>query len=291
MAATGPGLTEEYPGDSIHVVFFNPLKIHESETFLPLDRITMARHAPFFPEYPSVNQVSNMQQSRLLITYLVLFGILLLWSAINPKDYLLWVLEVAPAIAGIALCVFFYRRQPFTTITYTWCFIAAGLMTIGAHYSYSEVPLFDLIQDKLNSDRNNYDKLGHFVQGILPVLISQEVLIRNRIVHSTRWINFLSVCVALTVAAVYELIEWSAILFSNETQDNFLGMQGYAWDAQSDMLYALAGAVLTLFFTGQLRQAIEKSAGHAGEGSRDCTNVNLRSRPVEKPDSPVATPE
>jgi hypothetical protein len=48
MATTGPGLTEEYPGDSIHVVFFNPLKIHESETFLPLARITMARHAPFF---------------------------------------------------------------------------------------------------------------------------------------------------------------------------------------------------------------------------------------------------
>lgn len=201
----------------------------------------------------------RIQQTHLLIGFLVLFGIILLWSAINPKDYLLWALEAAPAILGIGLCIVFYRRQPFTTITYTWCFVAASLMAIGAHYSYSEVPLFNLIQDTFNADRNNYDKLGHFVQGILPVLISQEVLIRNQVIRSSRWINFFSVCVALSVAAVYELIEWSAILFSSEITDNFLGMQGYAWDAQSDMLYALAGALLTLLFAKSLTRAIEKS--------------------------------
>lgn len=201
------------------------------------------------------------QQSRILIIFLVLFGIILIWSAIHPKDYFLWVLEVAPAIIGVGLCIFFYRRQPFTLVTYTWCFIAASIMAIGAHYSYSEVPLFNLIRDTFNSDRNNYDKLGHFVQGILPVLITQEVLIRNRVIRAPRWINFLSVCVALTVAATYELIEWSAILFSSETTENFLGMQGYAWDAQSDMLYALAGALLTLLFAKSLRRNVAESLG------------------------------
>jgi len=195
--------------------------------------------------------------------YLVLFGIIFTWSAIHPKDFFLWVLEVAPAIIGIALCIFFYRRQPFTLVTYTWCFIAAGIMAIGAHYSYSEVPLFNLIRDTFNSDRNNFDKMGHFVQGILPVLITQEVLIRNQVIRSPQWVNFLSVCIALSVAAVYELIEWSAILFSSETTENFLGMQGYAWDAQSDMLYALAGALLTLLFAKSLRRAIATSMRHA----------------------------
>lgn len=184
---------------------------------------------------------------------------ILLWSAIHPKDYLLWGLEVAPAIIGIGLCIVFYRRQSFTMITYTWCFVAASLMAIGAHYSYSEVPLFNLIQDTFNADRNNFDKLGHVVQGILPVLISQEVLIRNHVIRSAKWINFLSLCIAISVAAVYELLEWSAILFESETTDNFLGMQGYAWDAQSDMLYALAGALITLLFVSSLRRAIEKS--------------------------------
>jgi putative membrane protein len=203
--------------------------------------------------------VRKPQQSKILIMLLVLFGIILLWSAVNPKDYLLWALEVAPAIIGIGLCIYFYRKQPFTLVTYTWCFIAAGIMAIGAHYSYSEVPLFNLIQDAFNSDRNNYDKMGHVVQGLLPVLISQEVLIRNRVILSSQWINFLSVCIALSVAAAYELIEWSALLFGSETTENFLGMQGYAWDAQSDMLYALVGALLALLFTRSLRRAIAKS--------------------------------
>lgn len=202
----------------------------------------------------------SIEQPRILVLLLVLFGCILAWSAINPRDYLLWVLEVAPAIIGIGLCIALYRRQPFTTVTYFWCFVAATMMAIGAHYSYSEVPLFNLIRDTFNSGRNNYDKLGHFVQGILPVLISQEILIRNQIIQSTRWINFLSICIALSVAALYELIEWSAILFSSETHENFLGMQGYAWDAQSDMLYALAGALLTILFAKQLRHAIATSS-------------------------------
>lgn len=199
------------------------------------------------------------RQSHILIILIVLFGIILLWSAINPQDYFLWALEMAPVIIGIGLCIYFYRRQPFTLLTYTWCFIAASLMAIGAHYSFSEVPLFNLIKDTFNLSRNNYDKMGHIVQGILPVLISQEVFIRNRIVRSPQWINFLSVCIALSVAAAYELIEWSTILLGSDTRENFLGMQGYAWDAQSDMLYALAGALLTLLFAKSLRRAIAKT--------------------------------
>lgn len=201
--------------------------------------------------------MKRTQRSRILILLLALFGILLIWSATKPKDYFLWVLEVAPAIIGIGLCIIFYFRQAFTTTTYFWCFIAACLMAIGAHYSYSEVPLFDQINTTFNFERNNFDKVGHFVQGILPFLISQEVIIRNKIIPTPRWTNFFSVCVAITVAAVYELIEWMAILLSTETTENFLGMQGYVWDAQSDMLCALLGALCALLFAKRIRKAIE----------------------------------
>jgi uncharacterized membrane protein YjdF len=37
-------------------------------------------------------------------------------------------------------------------------------------------------------------------------------------------------------------------------------MQGYIWDAQSDMFYALAGALCTLLFSKHLRRAITKDA-------------------------------
>lgn len=198
-----------------------------------------------------------MKQANFLILLLALFGLLLIWSAINPKDYFLWVLEVAPAVIGIGIIIILYFRQAFTTSTYVWCFIAAGLMAIGAHYSYSEVPLFDQIKPVFNFERNNFDKVGHFVQGIVSVLISLEIMIRNKIVSSHKLANFLSLSVAMTVAAVYELIEWSAILLSSDTSENFLGMQGYIWDAQSDMFLALLGALCTLLFSNRLRRTIE----------------------------------
>ena len=203
----------------------------------------------------------RIEQSRFPIILLVLFAILLVWSAIGPKDYRLWILEIAPAIIGVGLCVIFYFRQPFTSMTYFWCFVAACIMAVGAHYSYSEVPLFDLIKIKLNSDRNNYDKIGHFVQGMVAVLISLEVFIRNRIVNTTRWTNFLSICVAMTVAAIYEMIEWLSVILNPEVSENFLGMQGYFWDAQSDMFFALMGALSILLFSKSLRRTIAPKSG------------------------------
>jgi len=200
--------------------------------------------------------VRRIKQVHFLIILLVLFVLLLIWSAIGPLDYRLWILEVAPAIIGIGLCIIFYFRQAFTSTTYFWCFVAACLMAIGAHYSYSEVPLFDLIKVKFNSDRNNYDKIGHFVQGMVAVLVSQEVFIRKRIIRSPVWTNFLSVCVAMTVAAIYELIEWWAVVLGPELTDNFLGMQGYIWDAQSDMFLALLGALTIVLFSKRFRRAM-----------------------------------
>ncbi|MGZ4982378.1 MAG: DUF2238 domain-containing protein, partial [Methylobacter sp.] len=44
-------------------------------------------------------------------TWLGIFFTALLWSGINPKDYLTWVLEIAPAV--IALIVLVATRQKF----------------------------------------------------------------------------------------------------------------------------------------------------------------------------------
>jgi putative membrane protein len=56
--------------------------------------------------------------------------------------------------------------------------------------------------------------------------------------------GFLSVCVALAVSALYELVEWWAALALGQGADAFLGTQGDPWDTQSDMFMALIGAVL-----------------------------------------------
>ncbi len=54
------------------------------------------------------------------------------------------------------------------------------------------------------------------------------------------------ICVVLAVSASYELIEWGAALALGQGADEFLGTQGDPWDTQSDMFFALMGAVSAL---------------------------------------------
>lgn len=121
-------------------------------------------------------------------------------------------------------------------------------MTIGSHYSYSQVPLFNWLKEIFDWDRNNYDKLGHVVQGILPVLITREILIKQVKMKGIFLINLLALAVSMAICAGYEIIEWSTIFFESQAAADFLGAQGYFWDTQTDMLVATVGALLTLIF-------------------------------------------
>jgi putative membrane protein len=179
-------------------------------------------------------------------TWLGIFFTALLWSAINPKDYLTWLLETAPAV--IALIVLFMTRQKFrlTDLAYNLILIHSLILMVGAHYTYAEVPLFDWLQDVFNLERNNYDKVGHLAQGFVPAIIAREILIRNHVLLNIKWLNFFIVCICLAISAVYELLEWCVALVSSEAAEAFLGTQGDHWDTQSDMAFALLGAILAL---------------------------------------------
>jgi putative membrane protein len=138
---------------------------------------------------------------------------------------------------------------------------------VGGHYTYAEVPLFDYLKPLLGFERNNYDKLGHFMQGFVPALVAREILIRKHVIPDARWRNFFIVCFCLAFSAFYELIEWAVALLSKTAAESFLGTQGYVWDTQSDMAYAMAGAILALALLGnwhdrQLRaMGIKRSNG------------------------------
>jgi putative membrane protein len=179
-------------------------------------------------------------------TWLGIFFSALLWSAVNPKDYPTWVLETAPAL--IALIVLFMTRQKFrlTALAYNLILVHSLILMVGAHYTYAEVPLFEWLQDAFNLERNNYDKVGHLVQGFVPAIIAREILIRNHVLLNIKWLNFFIVCICLAISAVYELLEWGVALVSSEAAEAFLGTQGYIWDTQSDMAFALLGAILAL---------------------------------------------
>ena len=172
-----------------------------------------------------------------------IFLAVLIWSGINPKDYLTWSLEVLPAVLGAVLLASTYRSFRLTSLLYVLILLHCIVLIVGGHYTYAEVPLFDGL---FGAQRNNYDKLGHFFQGFVPALIAREILIRQRVVNGKWWLNLFVVSIALAFSAFYELIEWWVALLSGEGADAFLGTQGYIWDTQSDMAMALVGAVCAL---------------------------------------------
>jgi len=177
--------------------------------------------------------------------WLAIFFAVLVWSGYAPKDRLTWILEVAPAIVGFVVLAVTYRSFRLTPLLYWLILIHMIILMIGGHYTYAEVPFFDHL---FGSTRNNYDKLGHFAQGFVPALIAREVIIRLKIISKRGWMNFFILCFALALSAFYELIEWWVALVSGQAAEAFLGTQGYVWDTQSDMMFALIGAVTALLF-------------------------------------------
>lgn len=179
-------------------------------------------------------------------SWIFIFLATLAWSAINPKDYFTWVLEVAPAIIGFLILCVTYRSFPLTRLLYSLILLHSIVLMIGGHYTYAEVPLFDDFKTLFGFERNNYDKIGHFMQGFVPAIIAREILLRQHVVASAAWRNFFIVCICLAFSALYELIEWITAIMTGDSAEAFLGTQGYQWDTQSDMALALIGAIVSL---------------------------------------------
>ncbi|GIU20326.1 membrane protein [Shewanella colwelliana] len=178
--------------------------------------------------------------------WLTIFFAVLIWSGIEPKDSFTWFLEVVPALIALPILFFTRERFPLTSLAYTLILIHAVILMVGGHYTYAEVPLFDWIADWMGSERNNYDKVGHFAQGFIPALLAREVFLRLAVVKPGAWCHFLVCCFALALSAFYELIEWWVALMTGEDAEAFLGTQGYVWDTQSDMGMALVGAIASI---------------------------------------------
>ena len=184
---------------------------------------------------------------------LTLFALTLLWSIINPKEIFTCFLEIIPAIIGFIILALTFKRFRFTNFTYTLILIHCIILFIGGHYTYAEVPFFEYIKEIFHQSRNNYDKVGHFVQGFVPAMIIRELFIRKKVISNQSFFNFIIVCICLAISATYEWIEWFVSIATGDGGDAFLGTQGYVWDTQSDMLFATIGAILALLLFSKVQ--------------------------------------
>lgn len=183
-----------------------------------------------------------LRASELLIAAGIIV-VALIVSAISPFDRWTWLMEVMPVLITLPLLAFTYKRFPLSSLLYCLIFLHALILIVGGTYTYARVPAGHWVQDWLSLERNPYDKLGHFWQGLVPALLAREIFVRHSYVAGKKMIGFLSVCVAMAISAWYEVIEWWAALIMGQDADEFLGTQGDQWDTQSDMWLACLGAM------------------------------------------------
>ncbi|SNR77627.1 DUF2238 domain-containing protein [Flavobacterium sp. ov086] len=190
---------------------------------------------------------------KYIYSLISIFLLSLLLSIINPKEGFTCFLEIIPAIIGFLVLAFTFKKFRFTNFTYTLILLHCIILFIGGHYTYAEVPLFDYIKELFHQSRNNYDKVGHFAQGLVPAMIIRELFIRKEVINNKSFFNFIIVCICLAISATYEFIEWFVSLATGDGGDAFLGTQGYVWDTQSDMLFATIGAITGLIVFSKIQ--------------------------------------
>jgi putative membrane protein len=193
-------------------------------------------------------------RDRYLVVLGVLFGLEWVALAIHPRYRQDWALENALSVVFVTALVLLRHRLCLSRISYTALFLFLTLHTIGAHYTYSEVPYDEWnraltgrsLSDLLGWERNHYDRLVHFSYGLLFAYPIRQILLE---VAGVRGIGgyYLPFAVASSSSADYELIEWgAATVFGGDLGIAYLGTQGDIWDAQKDMALAASGALLSM---------------------------------------------
>lgn len=177
---------------------------------------------------------------------------LTVWSAYKPVNPLVWYFEALSALALIGGLAWTCRYWPLTPLSNSLVAAGTALMLIGAHYTYSGMPLFSLLRDSLELSRNHFDRFGHLFQGAVPAIVLREMLIRRHVVSSSAWLFVLVIGFCLALSAAWEIVEWIAVAAAGGTPDVYLSYQGDPWDTQSDMACALVGAVGGLVLFGRM---------------------------------------
>lgn len=177
------------------------------------------------------------------ILYLVYFFIWCL-LAIDPLYRDDWFLENILNLIVFPLIIYLDKKLRFSTISLIMLFIFGVLHTIGSHFTYAQMAYFDYITQLFGFERNHYDRLVHFLFGLLCFKPLLEI-VQNYIVSKKSALLF-TLTIIISLASIYEIVEWIvAQTLYPELGIAFLGIQGDVWDAQKDIFVAILGAVIS----------------------------------------------
>lgn len=220
-----------------------------------------------------IPQPPSRYPQRLFIAFAIFW---IAW-AIKPRYFDVWLVENALMVLLMIGLVLTRNRFPMSNISYTLIAIFLALQTIGAHYSYSEVPYNQwfsaLFGRPLHEGRNHYDRLVHFCFGFFLAYPIREIFLRIAGVKGF-WGYYLPLDVTMSFSMAYELIEWGYAVFEGGSAGHaFLGTQGDPWDAHKDMLLASIGALISMCIVALINWKFDK---HFGDEFRHSLSIKRR---------------
>ena len=178
---------------------------------------------------------------------IVIFVLLWIVLAIEPKDFGIWALENVLVVTVFPLVLWLDRRYNFNNLTYLSLTAFVVLHLFGAHFTYNDMTYFIWYSDWFGFERNYYDQFIHFLFGLMVFVPFFEVFFHQGI---SRRLSYLLAFLFVTgIGAGYEILEWLSMeVFCPEPQEVCLEQltQGDIWDAQKDMLFAVIGSVFAL---------------------------------------------
>ena len=192
---------------------------------------------------------------------LALFLVLWLVSCLRPPhpEYLL--MQHGPTIVAVIALVAVQNLLHVSKLSYTLILMFLCIHLLGARYLYSFVPYDDWLEPLLGVRitehfgfrRNHYDRLVHFLFGLLIVVPSWRF--SRRIFGLGGWGSAaVAFSIIMAASAVYEIIEWGIAMTQSEmTAESYNGQQGDVWDPHWDMTLAGIGSFLSLGLVGLTR--------------------------------------
>jgi putative membrane protein len=200
--------------------------------------------------------------ASLLAIFCVIF-VALGWSPSYRAD---WLLENLLVFLLVPFFVVTYRRLPLSKISYTALLLFLCLHEVGAHYTYAEVPYDDWFQVLLGNrlseavgwERNHFDRLVHFLYGVLIVYPVREIFLR---VANARglWAYLFPLLVVMSTSLLFELIEWAAAMaFGGDLGMAYLGTQGDIWDSHKDSAFATLGALFSSVMIATIHARLDR---------------------------------
>lgn len=191
----------------------------------------------------NINQNEIENSHRFMLT---VFFLTLLWSVIKPFSFITWLLQALPAIIMVLVLSLLFKHFKFSEFVYFVVLIHVVILLIGSKYTYERNPLFEVLMEKFDLNRNYYDRVGHLAQGFTPAIIAKEYLLREGYLKRSKMFYYIVMSIVLAVSAAYELLEFAVSRISGVPAEKVLSFQGDIWDTQWDMVMALIGATVAL---------------------------------------------